>query len=315
MGRTMATSQDFACYICGPDIYSFYLSILLKSMHAEWKKLMAGSIHNTIYMPVFKALTVDLPPYDEQVAVAAAIFDIEQKVDSLEQLLTKKRQIKQGAMQELLTGKRRLPGFSFPWRSVQLDMLGTFLKGAGIRRHEASSGNLPCVRYGEIYTEHSDYIRNFQSWISPAVASTATKLQRGDLLFAGSGETKKEIGKCVGFLGDSVAYAGGDIVILRPSCDLNTMFMGYMMNMPNIVRQKASKGQGDAVVHISAAALGKVNAELPCATEQTAIAQVLSDMDADITALESRLTKARFLRQAMTQSLLTGRIRLTESST
>ena len=251
----------------------------------------------------------------DQRAIAEALTDADALIDSLEQLLTKKRQIKQGAMQELLTGKRRLPGFSQPWRNVGLDQLGSFLKGAGIRRDEASSGDLPCVRYGEIYTVHSDSIRTFQSWISPAVASTATKLQRGDLLFAGSGETKEEIGKCVAVLDDFVAFAGGDIVILRPNSEVNAMFMGYLLNTPVVVRQKASRGQGDAVVHISAAALRQVSVDLPEPSEQTAIAQVLSDIDTDLAALESRLTKARALKQAMAQALLIGRIRLVKPTT
>ena len=74
---------------------------------------------------------------------------------------------------------------------------------------------LPGNRRREIYTHHNDYIRTFKSWISPDVAATATRLRQGDLLFTGSGETKEEIGKCVAFVNDYEAFAGGDIVILR----------------------------------------------------------------------------------------------------
>lgn len=265
--------------------------------------------------PQIAGYSIALPPSPREThQIAEALSSADALIDSLEQLLAKKRQIKQGAMQELLTGKRRLPGFDRPWRSVQLSQLGLFFKGAGIKRDEASTGDLPCVRYGEIYTAHSDYIRIFKSWISPDVALTSTKLQQGDLLFAGSGETKEEIGKCVAFIDDLVAYAGGDIVILRPHGGLNSMFMGYLLNTPEVVRQKSSRGQGDAVVHISAAALGKIAIELPAPLEQAAIAQVLSDMDADIAETEARLTKARDLKQAMAQALLTGRVRLVEGA-
>lgn len=258
-------------------------------------------------------LTVAVPPTEgEQREIATAVSDAETLIDSLEQLLTKKQQIKQGAMQELLTGKRRLPGFEQRWNEVKVRQLGTFLKGSGIKREEALSGDLPCVRYGEIYTTHSDHVRSFSSWISPAVASSATLLRSGDLLFAGSGETKEEIGKCVAFLDEGPAYAGGDIVILRPTVDADSMFLGYLLNTPSVVRQKASKGQGDAVVHISANALGEVEVMLPQPSEQAAIARVLFDMDTELAAIESRLTKARALKQAMAQALLTGRIRLVE---
>jgi type I restriction enzyme S subunit len=135
------------------------------------------------------------------------------------------------------------------------------------------------------------------------------RLRKGDLLFAGSGETKEEIGKCAAFVVDVEAYAGGDIVILRAN-DVDSTFMGYVLNAPIVAAQKASRGQGDAVVHISAGALASISVVVPSVEEQTAIATVLSDMDAELAALEARRTKTQALKQAMMQSLLTGRIRL-----
>ncbi|UHD16820.1 restriction endonuclease subunit S [Thiocapsa bogorovii] len=255
-------------------------------------------------------IVVRLPPTKaEQEAIAEALSDADAFVNSLEQLIAKKRQIKQGAMQELLTGRRRLPGFDVEWKIRRLDELGEFRKGSGITREQAQSGPIPCVRYGEIYTKHHDYIKAFRSWISQDVAQTATLLKNGDILFAGSGETKAEIGKCVAFVSDCEAYAGGDLVILRPRA-VDALFLGYALNTPSINRQKASRGQGDAVVHISASALGEIRLPLPHQAEQTAIATILSDMDAEITALEDKLAKARRIKQGMMQELLTGRTRL-----
>ncbi|MBK1720564.1 restriction endonuclease subunit S [Thiocystis violacea] len=174
---------------------------------------------------------------------------------------------------------------------------------------ESISGSLACVRYGEIYTQHNDYIKAFHSWISRDVAATATRLKQGDILFAGSGETKEEIGKCIAFVDDVEAYAGGDIVILR-SKDADPLFLGYYLNTVSINRQKASRGQGDAVVHISAASLADIQCAFPPVAEQTAIAAILSDLDAEIATLEDKLAKARCLKQGMMQELLTGRIRL-----
>jgi type I restriction enzyme S subunit len=130
------------------------------------------------------------------------------------------------------------------------------------------------------------------------------------LLFAGSGETAEEIGKCVAFLGNGEAYAGGDIVIFTPS-DQDSMYLGFLMNHASITRQKARMGQGDAVVHISAANLGRLELLLPpCPEEQTAIAKVLCDIDTEIAALEQRRDKTRLLKQGMMQELLTGKTRL-----
>jgi type I restriction enzyme S subunit len=212
-------------------------------------------------------------------------------------------------MQELLPGKRRLPGFEGEWEVKRLGDLGAFLKGSGVRKEEARSGELPCIRYGEIYTHHDDYIRSFNSWISRDVAATATLLRRGDILFAGSGETKEDIGKCVAFVDDGETYAGGDIVILRPT-GVDSFFLGYLLNMPSVASQKASRGQGDAVVHISASALTSINLSLPDPAEQTDIAAVLGEMDSELAVLEQRLAKTRALKQGMSQELLTGKTRL-----
>ena len=252
-----------------------------------------------------------VPPFPEQHAIAAALSDVDALLDGLDRLIAKKRDIKHATMHRLITGKTRLPGFGGEWARKRLGEIGHFLKGSGVRRDDAQSGALACVRYGEIYTTHHDYVRAFHSWISTEVAATATRLEYGDLLFAGSGETKEEIGKCVAFVTETEAYAGGDIVILRPR-SVDPLFFGYMLNMPSAARQKASFGQGDAVVHISASALAQVSVAVPPIKEQTTIVTVLSDIDAEITALEARRNKTRVLKQAMMQELLTGKTRLVQ---
>jgi type I restriction enzyme S subunit len=251
-----------------------------------------------------------LPPTKtEQEAIATALSDADGLIESLEKLIAKKRQIKHGTMQELLTGQRRLPGFSGKWETKRLGECGSFLKGSGVLKSQTLSGEFACVRYGELYTRHNDYIRDYHSWISKEVAQTATRLVRGDILFAGSGETKEEIGKCAAFLDSREAYAGGDIVILRTS-DADPLFLGYYLNTAAVARQKASRGQGDAVVHISAAALSSIGLIIPKPAEQIAISSILSEMDAELAALESKLAKAREIKQGMMQELLTGRTRL-----
>jgi len=196
------------------------------------------------------------------------------------------------------------------WEEKSIGKLGTFSKGSGVSRADSNSGKLPCIRYGEIYTTHNDYIKDFTSFISSEVAQTAKVLKRGDLLFTGSGETKEEIGKCVAFIDDFEAYAGGDIIILTPSGEVDPLFMGFMLNTPDVVKQKASKGQGDAVVHITAKALSDVTVLLPSLPAQRAIAAALSDADAYIAALEKLIAKKRNIKQGAMQELLTGKRRL-----
>ncbi|MCG2741136.1 MAG: restriction endonuclease subunit S [Syntrophaceae bacterium] len=289
----------------------YYIQFWLQSNQAQGQ--IANSVNQgaqpNLFLNHIERLQCPRPPLPEQEAIAEVLSDADGLIESLEQLLAKKRQIKQGATQELLTGKKRLPGFSGEWEVKRLGELGSFLKGGSVTKDQTQSGPLACVRYGELYTRHNNYIREFYSWISREVASTATRLKTGDILFAGSGETKEEIGKCAAFLDDIEAYAGGDIVILRAE-KANPVFLGYYLNTAIINHQKASRGQGDAVVHISRAALADICGAFPSLPEQTAIAAILSDMDGEIAAIETKLVKARTIKQGMMQELLTGRIRL-----
>ena len=109
MGREMATSQDFANYVCGPRIHNHFLRHLFLFMQPEWQRLMAGSTFNTIYMPVFESLQVLLPSVvREQEAIADVLSDMDAEIAMAETKIAKARQLKQGMMQELLTGRTRL---------------------------------------------------------------------------------------------------------------------------------------------------------------------------------------------------------------
>lgn len=278
---------------------------------------LAGKLNNFVtqtsiaHLPKDKLEIVPLPvpARPEQRAIATALSDADALIESLDRLIAKKRAIKQAAMQQLLTGQTRLPGFAGEWETTPLERLGTFYKGQGIRRDDVSIEGMPCIRYGEIYTRYDDYVVVPESRIPGDVAQSAFPLKTGDILFAGSGETAEEIGMCVAYLGEQQAYAGGDIVVLRPARGISA-YLGHLLNHPSIARQKARLGQGDAVVHINARSLAQIEVRLPPEDEQTAIATVLSDMDAEIEALERRRGKARQVKQGMMQQLLTGRVRL-----
>lgn len=256
------------------------------------------------------AIEIVVPSKPEQEAIAQSLTDIDELILSLEKLVAKTKAIKQGAMQELLTGKRRLPGFSGEWNKCKLGSLGVFLKGTGISRNESNSGKLPAVRYGELYTKHQNYVTNYFSSISKEVASNAKRVYRGDILFAASGETKEEIGKCAAIIHETPVYAGGDILIFRPTVQLNPEFMGTLLNTADVCKQRAEKGQGDAIVHIHADALSNIEITIPNIEEQQAIADILVDVDKGIERLDKKLDKYRQVKQGMIQQLLTGKIRL-----
>ena len=302
-----------AAYVSvGKAVSRRFIAYCLKSRPTSlfFDNELTGTTIRNLSLQSLRNTPIPLPPtITEQRAIAEALSDVDALLGALDRLITKKRDLKQAAMQQLLTGQTRLPGFHGEWAEKRLGDVGAFSKGSGIKKDEVVSHGLPCVRYGEIYTHHDDCVRVFNSFITPGTAKQSQRIQKGDLLFAGSGETAEEIGKCVAFLGDEEAYAGGDIVIFSPVAQ-DSMFLGYLMNHASVASQKASMGQGDAVVHISARNLARLKLHLPTVCEQTAIAAVLTDMDAELAALEQRRAKTRALKQGMMQELLTGRTRL-----
>ncbi len=195
------------------------------------------------------------------------------------------------------------------WKEVRLGDLVPLSKGVGIRKNEVTPYGVPCVRYGQIYTDYNFVIGEIQTFVSPQVAGNSRRLRKGEILFAGSGETKEDIGKCIAYVEDVGAVAGGDIVVLTPQ-GADSRFLGYSLNSPNVAQQKMSRAQGDAVVHISAANLASIVLDLPPLKEQEAIAEALSDADAAIESLDDLIAKKRDVKQATMQQLLTGRTRL-----
>ncbi|MBT8163155.1 MULTISPECIES: restriction endonuclease subunit S [Arthrobacter] len=258
---------------------------------------------------LIKAIEVPFPPEPEQERIAQVLGDADDLITKVVRLIAKKRDIKHGMMQELLTGSTRLPGFTGDWGEVELGELGGFFKGRGINRDQTRSSGVPCIRYGELYTAYHNYARETVSFVDPDVAMSALPIRAGDLLFAGSGETKAEIGMTVAYVGEPAAVAGGDIIVLRGT-GFDPIFVASLLNTPSLAAQKASRGQGDAVVHISAGALSALRFPLPDIDEQRAIAEVLQVADAEIEALERGLDSARAVKVGMMQELLTGRTRL-----
>lgn len=198
------------------------------------------------------------------------------------------------------------------WEVKPLADIGNFAKGAGISRAEAFSGNIPAIRYGEIYTCHNDYIKSFQSFISQSVAESSVQIFNGDILFAASGETKEEIGKSVAYTENEIAFAGGDIIILHSDTErFDAKFCGYTLNAKYVINQKAQRGQGDAVVHIVPRDLATILFAFPKEkSEQTRIATALSNIDALISELVRLIEKKRAIKQGAMQQLLTGKKRL-----
>lgn len=197
------------------------------------------------------------------------------------------------------------------WEVVRLENVGSFTKGCGISRNDSQTGKIPAVRYGELYTDHNNYIKQFKSFISSEVAKTARKMKTGCILFTASGETKEDIGKAVAFLDDIEAYAGGDLIILNPKADYCSLYLGYTLNSLISVRQRAMVAQGDSVVHITTGAIRDTAIPVPYnLAEQQNIASALSSIDKLIDDLGRTIQKKQLIREGAMEELLSGKKRL-----
>jgi type I restriction enzyme S subunit len=218
-------------------------------------------------------------------------------------LLTKKRQIKQGTMQELLTAKRRLPGFEQPWISQPFgDVVGLSRE-----RVNPSSMSIPplCV---ELEHLQSGTGRLTGEGFESQQVGTKSVFKRGDVLF---GKLRAYLRKY--WLAEFDGVCSTEVWVLRPKGSLSSpKYLFYTVQRDDFIKA-ASTAYGTHMPRSDWKIVAEFELLLPSdVSEQVEIANVLSEMDSEITALESRLIKARALKQAMTQALLTGRIRLEE---
>ena len=276
-----------------------------------------GATINQITNRDMDALLVPWPSrVEERQSISTVLTGADVHIDSLERLLTKKRQIKQGAMQELLTGKRRLPGFTDPWKSVCLGDLGRTYGGlTGKNKADFGHGSATYVTFMNVIANTTMDVREVER-VNVVPTESQNAVRSGDLLFNGSSETPEEVALCCWVKScDENVYLNSFCFGFRPQNP--ETFSGYFM--AQFFRARPGRAavsalaQGATRYNIAKTALLRQPITLPCVDEQHAIGEVLAAMDTEIAMIESRLTKARNLKQAMAQALLTGRIRLVES--
>lgn len=287
---------------------------LVKRKASIVQALSSGGAQPFLSLTQIGEIKIAVPPTkEEQQAIATSLSDADALIESLEQLLTKKRQIKQGAMQELLTAKRRLPGFEGEWELKPMRFLGATYGGlTGKSKVDFGHGK---ARYIPFMNVMSSIVID-PEWLELVdVSSTETQnaTRAGDLFFNGSSETPEEVGFC-SVLQQSIPdlYLNSFCFGFRFHADAkaNGLFLAYWFRSKAGRKAMSLLAQGATRYNIAKSAFLMLEVPQPCEHEQTAIAAVLSDMDADIATLEAKLAKARAIKQGMMQELLTGRIRL-----
>ena len=197
------------------------------------------------------------------------------------------------------------------WDVVRLRQLGPLLKGSGASKEDVVDEGVPCVRYGDLYTTHSFFIRAARTCVTEERSADYTPIQQGDVLFAASGEKMAEIGKSAVNLMPTTAYCGGDIILLRPTDvgELDVPFLGYACDCHASSVQKASMGRGTTIKHIYPDELKRLVLTIPPRAEQTGIAAFLdsetSKIDALVTEQERLIELLKEKRQAVISHAVT----------
>lgn len=309
----VAINQDIKGLVPFPNIVALYLLHLLRWSGPKIlaTSLKSGTTVESVEFQWLKAFPVSLPSTTtEQAAIARALSDADAYIESLEQLLAKKRLIKQGAMQELLTGKRRLSGFNSRWSEKRLGDVGDFLRGSGLSKSKLEyDGRYPCILYGELFTTYTQKIKKVVSRTNSREGLPAIS---GDVLMPASTTTVGIDLATASAIHQDKVLLGGDIIVIRkkhPAAFDSDFLANYLTYVSK--NKIAELAQGITIIHMHGSRLKELTICVPSdIDEQVSISHLLSDMDAEIEALESKLKKAQRLKQGMMQELLTGRIRL-----
>ena len=233
-------------------------------------------------------------------------------IGALDRLIAKKRDLKQATMQQLLTGQTCLPGFHRNWEQVRLGDLFSFKNGLNKSKEFFGYGT-PIVNYMDVFGSpviHSASLKGRVSLTKPELKNF--DVRKGDVFFTRTSETTEEVGIASVMLDEPTETVfSGFVLRARPLDDrLTHRFKAYCFGAALVRKQITSKASYTTRALTNGRSLSDVELPLPTIPEQTAIAAVLSNIDAEIAALEARRDKTRLLKQGMMQELLTGKTRL-----
>lgn len=283
-----------------------YLGYYFKSEDTKERirNVAVGQTMPSLNTKLMNAFKVVLPTIEEQKDIAALLSNMDTLISALEKQISKKKAIKQGAMQELLTGKRRLPGFSGEWQNIVLGTVSSFYNGGtpSKTRKDWWSGNIPWISSSDLSESTITSVKISRFVSQEAVARSATRIcpRNAVLIVSRVGVGKVAVSPCE-------LCTSQDFTTIVSSRH-NPYFLAYML-MP-IMKKLAIQSQGTSIKGITTEDIQKIAIPTPSEEEQNAIVDILADTDSEIEALEQKLKKYRQVKQGMMQQLLTGKIRL-----
>jgi len=272
-----------------------------KFLQVDWYSYNEASGVPSLNAKTIEKIVLAFPPtIEEQTSIANALSDTDTLISSLETLIAKKRNIKQGTMQKLLQTQEG-------WEVKKLAEVATFFKGKGLpKSYLKDSGKYKCIHYGELFTKYKESISTILSYTDEN--ENCFYSISNDVLMPTSDVTPNGLAtaSCVK---EGGVILGGDVLVIRlPNDIIDGIYFSYYISQN---REKVmSMVTGSTVYHLYGSEMKKLEITFPNIEKQIEITTILSDMDAEITALEIKLEKYRKVKLGMMQNLLTGKIRL-----
>ncbi len=261
-----------------------------------------------LYNDNVRSKEVKLPPLAEQERIVAVLETWDKMLEKLARKIELKQAVKRGLMQQLLTGKRRLAGFTEEWQTVKLGDVAEFSKGKKLPKSELNSeAKYEAIHYGELFTKYSEKITTIFNRTNSNKKMKMSK--KNDILMPTSDVTPRGL-STASFLNKSGVVLGGDILIIHPSERLNGLFFCYIVNLNK--KEVIRLTSGTTVFHLYGSDMKKFRLNLPSLAEQSAIAAILTTADEEIEVLQAQLALIEKQKQFLLNQLVTGELRTPE---
>jgi len=299
------------------EIYPLFLYYRINSARTHNYIFNQSKPGTQIYINTQDVINIPIifpPTLAEQQAIARVLSDFDRLIESLDKLIEKKKNIKKGAMQLLLTGKKRLPGFKGKWVRKRLGEIGE-IAGAGVDK-KIRQNEIPVrlLNYLDVYNRDFLFHREINFWTTaPKTKIEQCSIKKGDIFFTPSSELQTDIAISAVAMEDfkDVVYSY-HIIRFRLEENWDLKFRTYIFKTKEFLEQaeRMAEGSGKRYV-ISLKNFRELEIKYPSdINEQRAIAQILSNMDAEIEALERKKQKYEMMKKGVMELLLTGKVRL-----
>lgn len=303
--KNVALVKPDTAHLLGKFLELYQLSVKERLFHS----LTAGGAQPFLSLRELGRLLIPLPSLPEQKAIAEVLECWDKAIRGYERKIEKKRNIKKGLMQRLLSGRQRLPGFDGEWNICRIRDICEILKGSGLSKDATSmSGARKCILYGEIYTTYGEVAAPV---VSRTDAGDGISSRSGDVLIPSSTTTTAlDLATATTVLEDDVLL-GGDINIIRKAKpeSFDGVFLAYYLTH-TMTHELARVAQGITIVHLYGRDIGKLILTIPGIQEQEAIAAVLIKAEAEIRSLERKLAALREQKRFLLNNMVTGTLRL-----